>query len=59
MAVKLLQASNRGIGAGFLPDPYPEFGQCVHKIASHPDAPGRMCIQPHHSTETVSERRDA
>ena len=25
--------SNRGVRAEFLPDPYPEFGQCVHKIA--------------------------
>jgi photosystem II stability/assembly factor-like uncharacterized protein len=40
-------ASNTGIGAGFLPDPYPEFGQCVHKIAGHPDAPGRLYIQNH------------
>ena len=27
------KASNKGVGAGFTPDPYPEFGQCVHKIA--------------------------
>ena len=27
-------ASNKGVGAGFQPDPYPEFGQCVHKIAA-------------------------
>ena len=40
-------ASNRGIGAGFVPDPYPEFGQCVHKIARHPDAPGRLYMQNH------------
>ena len=40
-------ASNRGIAAGFLPDPYPEFGQCVHKIVSHPDAPGRLYMQNH------------
>ena len=40
-------ASNSGIGAGFVPDPYPEFGQCVHKIASHPAAPGRLYIQNH------------
>jgi hypothetical protein len=40
-------ASNRGIGAGFMPDPYPEFGQCVHKIAGHKDAPGRLYIQNH------------
>ena len=40
-------ASNNGVGAGFVPDPYPEFGQCVHKIASHPDAPGRLYMQNH------------
>lgn len=41
------EASNRGVGAGFVPDPYPEFGQCVHKIARHPDAPGRLYMQNH------------
>src|SRR5439155_737510 len=41
------RASNQGIGAGFAPDPYPEFGQCVHKIARHDDAPGRLYIQNH------------
>jgi photosystem II stability/assembly factor-like uncharacterized protein len=40
-------ASNKGVGAGFVPDPYPEFGQCVHKIAGHPDAPGRLYMQNH------------
>jgi hypothetical protein len=44
---KRFDASNKGIGAGFVPDPYPEFGQCVHKIARHPDAPGRLYIQNH------------
>jgi len=44
---KSFEASNDGIGAGFVPDPYPEFGQCVHKIARHPDAPGRLYIQNH------------
>lgn len=41
------QASNTGVGAGFTPDPYPEFGQCVHKIANHKGAPGRMYMQNH------------
>jgi hypothetical protein len=41
------KASNRGVGAGFVPDPFPEFGQCVHKIASHPAAPGRLYMQNH------------
>ena len=40
-------ASNNGVGAGFVPDPFPEFGQCVHKIAGHPDAPGRLYMQNH------------
>jgi hypothetical protein len=40
-------ASNQGVGAGFAPDPYPEFGQCVHKIARHEDAPGRLYMQNH------------
>lgn len=40
-------AANQGIGAGFVPDPYPEFGQCVHKIAGHPDVPGRLYMQNH------------
>jgi hypothetical protein len=40
-------ASNSGVGAGFAPDPYPEFGQCVHKIVRHDDAPGRLYMQNH------------
>jgi hypothetical protein len=40
-------AANKGVGAGFTPDPFPEFGQCVHKIARHPDAPGRLYMQNH------------
>ena len=40
-------ASNQGVGAGFAPDPYPEFGQCVHKIVGHKDAPGRLYMQNH------------
>ena len=39
--------ANQGVGAGFLPDPFIEFGQCVHKIAGHPDAPGRFYMQNH------------
>ncbi len=44
---KTFKASNKGVGAGFQPDPYPEFGQCVHKIAGHKDAPGRLYMQNH------------
>jgi hypothetical protein len=39
--------ANKGVGAGFTPDPFPEFGQCVHKIAGHKDAPGRLYMQNH------------
>lgn len=40
-------AANKGVGAGFTPDPFPEFGQCVHKITGHKDAPGRLYMQNH------------
>ena len=41
------RAANAGVGAGFVPDPYPEFGQCVHKFVTHADAPGRFYMQNH------------
>jgi len=44
---KTFAASNKGIGVGFAPDAYPEYGQCVHKIGRHPDAPGRLYLQNH------------
>ncbi|MFK4089067.1 WD40/YVTN/BNR-like repeat-containing protein [Kribbella sp. NPDC020789] len=40
--------ANHGIKAYFLPDPDPEFGQCVHKLAGHPAVPERMFAQNHH-----------
>src|SRR5262249_43828875 len=40
-------AQNRGVRAMFLPDKYPEFGQCVHKIALHPQRPERLFLQNH------------
>jgi hypothetical protein len=44
---KTFAASNNGVGAGFSPDPFPEFGQCVHKIAAPEAAPGRLYMQNH------------
>lgn len=41
------QAANRGISARFLPDPEPEFGQCVHKVAAAAGRPDRMYAQNH------------
>jgi hypothetical protein len=40
-------ARNVGIKAPFLPSPEPEFGQCVHKVVSHPSNPDRMYLQHH------------
>jgi serine/threonine protein kinase len=40
-------ARNHGVKATFLPDKYPEFGQCVHKIAMHPARPERLFLQNH------------
>jgi photosystem II stability/assembly factor-like uncharacterized protein len=44
---KTFKPSNKGVGAGFSPDHYPEYGQCVHKIARHKDKPGRLYMQNH------------
>lgn len=44
---KTFRASNVGVGAGFVPDPFPEFGQCVHKIAVASQVPGRLYMQNH------------
>lgn len=40
---------NKGICARFLPpdQQYPEWGQCVHKVVSHPSKPDRMFLQHH------------
>ncbi|MEN8654146.1 exo-alpha-sialidase [Streptomyces sp. 21So2-11] len=39
--------SNKGVSAVFLPDPDPEFGQCVHKIAQDSVDPDRLYLQNH------------
>jgi len=43
------EARNVGVRAQFLPEDqrYPEFGQCVHKIVSHPAKPERLFLQNH------------
>jgi photosystem II stability/assembly factor-like uncharacterized protein len=40
---------NKGICARFMPPDkqYPEWGQCVHKVVSHPSKPDRMFLQHH------------
>ncbi len=40
--------ANRGTAADFMPDdPYPELGQCVHKLHVHPQRPDRLWQQNH------------
>lgn len=43
------EVRNKGVRAQFLPPEqwYPEFGQCVHKIVSHPANPNRLFLQNH------------
>lgn len=41
------QARNRGIRVVYAPEKYPEFGQCVHKIVTHPARPERFFLQNH------------
>jgi photosystem II stability/assembly factor-like uncharacterized protein len=43
------QARNQGIRAPFLPEgeQYPEFGQCVHKVAPAAGRPDRLYLQHH------------
>jgi len=38
---------NKNVRADFLPDPYPEYGQCVHKMAIHPQNPQVLFQQNH------------
>ena len=39
--------SNQGVRAEFLPEKYPEFGQCVHKVVQAKQRPERMFLQNH------------
>src|SRR6266404_427290 len=41
------QARNNGVRVMFLPEKYPEFGQCVHKIVLHESRPERLFLQNH------------
>jgi photosystem II stability/assembly factor-like uncharacterized protein len=38
---------NKGIRAEFMPDKFPEIGQCVHKLVMHPDRPDVLFLQNH------------
>src|SRR5262245_33189078 len=38
---------NAGVRVDFMPDKYPEFGQCVHKVVRHPGRPETLFMQNH------------
>ena len=42
------RVTNKGVSAYFMPNKYPEFGQCVHKIARHPRKKDLFFLQNHH-----------
>jgi photosystem II stability/assembly factor-like uncharacterized protein len=44
---KTWNARNVGVRAEFMPNKYPEFGQCVHKVVHHPSKPERLFLQNH------------
>ncbi|HET7328589.1 MAG TPA: exo-alpha-sialidase [Nocardioidaceae bacterium] len=50
--------ANVGIKAYFLPDPWPEYGQCVHKVAGHPRRPERLYAQNHHGVYRTDDGGD-
>ncbi|WP_112265214.1 WD40/YVTN/BNR-like repeat-containing protein [Lentzea terrae] len=56
---KSWEARNKGIKAYFLPDPWPEFGQCVHKVAQHPAEPSRFYAQNHHGVYRSDDGGDS
>lgn len=49
---------NQGISARFNPDPFPEFGQCVHKIARDAEVEGRLFAQNHHGVYRSDDNAD-
>lgn len=38
---------NKNVRADFMPDKFPEFGQCLHKMGMHPSRPGVLYQQNH------------
>ena len=39
--------TNKGVRADFLPEPFPELGQCTHKLLAHGRTPGVLVQQNH------------
>ncbi len=53
------QARNTGIRVVFMPEKYPEFGQCVHKIVLHESRPERLFLQNHWGLYRSDNRGDS
>ena len=49
---------NRNVRADFSPDPYPETGQCVHKMVLHPAQPDTLYQQNHCGVYRSHDRGD-
>jgi photosystem II stability/assembly factor-like uncharacterized protein len=49
---------NKSVAAEFLTDPYPEVGQCVHKLLAHPARPERLWQQNHCGVYRSDDRGD-
>lgn len=52
-------ARNKGVRVVFAPEKYPEFGQCVHKIAFHESRPERLFLQNHWGLYRSDNRGDS
>jgi hypothetical protein len=44
---------NKNVRADFMPNKFPEFGQCVHKMAMHPSHPNLIYQQNHWRGQTA------
>jgi photosystem II stability/assembly factor-like uncharacterized protein len=49
---------NKSVAAEFLTDPYPDVGQCVHKLLAHPARPERLWQQNHCGVYRSDDRGD-
>ncbi len=53
------EPKNSGVAADFMPDdPFPEVGQCVHKLLMHPARPERLWQQNHCGVYRSDDRGD-
>jgi predicted Rdx family selenoprotein len=50
---------NKHVAAEFMPDPYPDVGQCVHKLLAHPKRPERLWQQNHCGVYRSDDRGDS